>query len=231
MRLILSAAIVSAFGTASYADSSKSQFFVELYTYGYSEPSVMSKDSEVGFVGLGYQNYGAQYQDGFISNARYFVGTTKYKSASTGTTKDDLTTGFSGEVAYKKEAFFVGLGYRQLDDHWGGKQSSTGHWSYDRKSRYLYAPFGSIFYNEKGGYLKTQFNYLIIGKQTSYLDRPGYTTTTNRQKSGYGIEVEYAPNNKYGVFLNRWSIDDSTVNNGLYEPNNTTTELGIKITF
>ena len=232
MRLILSAAIALGCSTASYADDSKSQFFVELYTYGYTEPSVMSKDAEIGFVGLGFQNYGSADEDGFIANGRYFVGTTAYSSSGTGTTDNDLTSGFSAEVAYKKQSFFAGLGYRQLYDNWGGKQSSTGHWSYDRKSQYLYVPIGSMVYMENGGHFKSQFNYLIGGKQTSYLGGlSGYADTTNTQKSGWGVELEYAPLENYAMFVRHWNIEDSTVNNGLYEPSNTTTEIGVKYAF
>ena len=221
MRLTILAAIALSVSAASaVADNSK--YFVEVYKYAYAEPSVMTKDSEIGFIGLGYQNYGAQDEDGIISTARLFIGTTKYASTSTGTTTDDLTTGFSSEVAYKKESFFVGLGYRYLFDKWGDKQSSTGAYTYNRKSQYLYMPVGIIRYNEKGGYLKTQFNYLLGGTQTSYLTRPGYTTTTNKQKSGYGLEVEYAPNSKYSIFAKHWSINKSTINNGLF---------GVKIKF
>lgn len=223
-------AVALAFGTPSTATDT-SQYFVELYDYKYTEPGLMSKVSPYAFAGIGYQDYKSQYQNGFVGNAKYFVGTTDYTSSSTGKTKNDLTTGLSGEISYKYNSFYVGLGFRQLNDRWGGKQSSTGAYTYDRKSQYLYMPFGIIRYNEKGGYLKTQVNYLLRGTQTSYLNRPGYTTTTNKQKSGYGLEVEYAPNSRYSIFAKHWSIDKSTINNGLHEPNNTTNEFGVKIKF
>ena len=228
-------------GTCVYAETipvktNSDRYFIELYSYGYEEPSLMTKDSEIAFFSLGWQDYGMAGSDGFIGNARYFYGTTEYASTSTGTTSGDPTSGVQAELAYKWSMtdydLFAGLGYRQLFDDWGGKQSSTGHWSYDRRSKYLYAPIGILNHIEGGGYFKGQLNYLIEGTQTSYLGYlSGYSDTTNTQNSGYGLELEYSPNEKYAVFMRYWDIEDSTVNNSMYEPNNTTTELGFKWLF
>ena len=223
-------AVALAFGTPSTATDT-SQYFVELYDYKYTEPGLMSKVSPYAFAGIGYQDYKSQYQNGFVGNAKYFVGTTDYTSSSTGKTKNDLTTGLSGEISYKYNSFYVGLGFRQLNDRWGGKQSSTGHFTYNRRSQYLYAPLGNIIYNNRGGYFKYQVNYLISGNQTSYITQAGYSQTTNTQDSGYGVELEWLPNHNYGVFATHWNIADSSVNNGLYEPQNTTTEIGFKLLF
>ena len=230
-------------GTCVYAETipvktNSDRYFIELYSYGYEEPSVMTKDSEIAFFSLGWQDYGMAGSDGFIGNARYFYGTTEYASTSTGTTSGDPTSGVQAELAHKWSMtdydLFAGLGYRRLFDDWGGKVSSTNNWTYDRRSEYFYAPIGILNHIEGGGYFKGQFNYLIEGTQTSYLSDGGsYSDVTSTQNSGYGLELEYSPQSNYAVFLRYWDIDDGTVESrySTYEPNNTTTELGFKWLF
>jgi len=235
MKKLLITFLFILYGTSLYADTSRT--YIEIYHYGYNEPNLMTKDSSIAFFGLGFQDYGIVDTNSVIGNVRYFIGDTDYWSTSTGTTSNDPTYGFSGELAYKwsmnTHGIFVGLGYRQLYDDWAPKQSSTGHWTYDRKSEYFYLPLGVINYFGESGYIKSQFNYLIEGTQTSFLGYLGgsYLDTINDQSSGYGLDLEYSTGNAYSVFLRYWNIDDSTVNNGLYEPNNTTTEIGFKYLF
>jgi len=235
MKNLLIAFVFCLCGTCLYADSSRT--YIEMYNYGYDEPNLMTKDSSIAFFSLGFQDYGTIDTDSIIGNVRYFIGETDYWSTSTGTTSNDPTYGFSGELAYKRTisnyGIFLGLGYRQLYDDWAPKQSSTGHWAYDRKSEYLYLPLGIINYFGESGYFKSQLNYLIEGTQTSYLGYLGgsYLDTINDQSSGYGLDLEYSSGNAYSIFIRYWNIDDSTINNGLYEPNNTTTEIGFKYLF
>jgi len=235
MKTAILSAIWVLVGSVTNADNFK--YHVELYSYGYDEPSVMTKKSETLFFSLGFQDYGEDGVDSFIGNGRYFYGTTKYDSISTGTTSGDATFGYLLEAAFKWTIndinVFTGLGYRTLYDDWGGKKSSTGNWTYDRESTYVYLPIGYMNYLENNGYFKMQYNYLLEGKQTSYLGYLGgsYVDTTNTQNSGYGFDAEYSPNLKYSVFFRYWDIEDSNVVNSIYEPNNTTVELGYKYLF
>jgi len=235
MKVIILSTICALVGSVTNADNLK--YYLELYAYGYNEPNVMNKKSETLFFSLGFQDYGEDGVDSLIANGRYFYGTTKYDSSSTGTTSDDPTFGYLLEAAFKWTIndinVFTGLGYRTLYDDWGGKKSSTGHWSYDRESKYVYLPIGYIDYLENNGYFKIQYNYLLEGKQTSYAGYLGgsHRDTINTQNSGYGFDVEYSPDLNYSVFLRYWDIEDSNVVNNIYEPNNTTVELGYKYLF
>ena len=235
MKVIILSTICALVSSVANADNSK--YYVELYGYRYDEPSVMTKNSETLFLSLGFQDYGKDGVVSVIGNGRYFYGTTKYDSTSSGTTNGDLTFGYLLEAAFKWTIndinVFTGLGYRTLYDDWGGKRSSTGHYSYDRASKYVYLPIGYIDYLENNGYFKIQYNYLLEGKQTSYAGYLGgsHRDTINTQNSGYGFDVEYSPDLNYSVFLRYWDIEDSNVVNNVYEPNNTTFELGYKYLF
>ena len=76
----------------------------------------------------------------------------------------------------------IGLGYRWLYDDSGGETSSTRALGYDRQSQYLYIPVGGIFDFGEDIKIKSQFNYLIAGRQTSYLsDIAGFSDVENDQ--------------------------------------------------
>ena len=93
--------------------------------------------------------------------------------------------------------------------------------------------------------VKGQFNYLLAGRQTSYLsDIAGFTDIENKQSSGWGVDftVDYNLTDKTSLysFYRHWDIDKSDTANGTFagvlifqafEPANTTTEAGIGIAF
>jgi len=157
---------------------------------------------------------------------------------------------FRGEVygGYRINDYFtpfLGLGYRWLYDDSGGKTTSTGFSSYDRRSQYFYLPVG-LLYQVTGAFrVKTQFNWLLYGQQTSYLsDISGYGDVKNDQKSGWGVDttLDYRLTERLGVhaFFRYWTIEDSEVAVGFFngvaaftalEPQNTTVESGIGISY
>lgn len=139
------------------------------------------------------------------------------------------------------ENFYAGLGYRHLYDY----LSDSGASGYDRLNQLLYVPVGYILNNKDGSAAKFQFNYLIEGKQTSYLSQMsinggGYADLENKQKNGWGLDLSYTPKeSNWEIFAKYWNIDDSTKNistgsrwvtTGL-EPHNVTYEIGVKYAF
>jgi hypothetical protein len=138
------------------------------------------------------------------------------------------------------ENFYAGLGYRHLYDY----LSDAGANGYDRLNQLLYIPVGYILNNKDGSAAKFQFNYLIEGKQTSYLSQMsinggGYADLENTQKNGWGLDLSYTPKeSNWEIFAKYWNIDDSTTNTSTgsrsttgLEPHNVTYEIGVKYAF
>jgi hypothetical protein len=139
------------------------------------------------------------------------------------------------------ENFYAGLGYRHLYDY----LSDAGANGYDRLNQLLYIPVGYILNNKDGSAAKFQFNYLIEGKQTSYLSQMsinggGYADLENTQKNGWGLDLSYTPKeSNWEIFAKYWNIDDSTINTATgslnsttgLEPHNVTYEIGVKLAF
>ena len=139
------------------------------------------------------------------------------------------------------ENFYAGLGYRHLYDY----LSDAGANGYDRLNQLLYIPVGYILNNKDGSAAKFQFNYLIEGKQTSYLSQMsintgGYADLENTQKNGWGLDLSYTPKeSNWEIFAKYWNIDDSTINTATgsgnsmtgLEPHNVTYEIGVKYAF
>ena len=230
-----------AFAEDNKAAAKTQKYYVQIYGYSYDEPGVMNKNSSVPFIGVGAQDFGQAGRSGLIYEAWASYGETDYSSVTTGTTKGTPTYVYSGEASwlqsYKNYNIFAGLGYRYLFDDWGGQTSSTGNWGYDRKSEYVYMPFGMINYFENSGHFKVQYNYFISGTQTSYMSVGGGSNYdwSATQKSGYGYSLEYAPTKNYSFFSRYWNIDGSNLHNYLgtdyWEPPNDTLELGMKVLF
>ena len=230
-----------AFAENSKVTGKTLKYYAEIYSYSYDEPNVMNKKSSLPFIGVGVQDFGQAGRSGLIYEARASYGETDYSSNGTGTVDGTPTYVYSGEVSWltsiKKYNIFAGLGYRYLYDDGGGVLTSTGHWGYDRKSEYVYAPIGVIKYLEKSAYFKAQYNHLLSGTQTSYMSVGGGSNYdwSATQKDGYGYSLEYSPTGNYSFFGRYWRIDGSNLHNYLgqnyWEPPNDTLELGMKVLF
>jgi hypothetical protein len=142
---------------------------------------------------------------------------------------------------------YTGVGLRYLNN--GGKAMPYG---YDRESKYLYIPVGVTFHKDfrRGWRLGFNMEYdaLVKGRQTSHLENldPEVGAVNNAQRNGTGwrgsckIEKDL-PRLKLSVepFYRYWNVKSSVfepiISAGeptgwwLYEPDNTTEEIGIKI--
>ena len=181
----------------------------------------------------------------------YSFGNIDYTSAGTGTMKKEYyksrleyyisTTSRFGANDLKP---YIGLGYRDLLDDSGFKRSSTNHIGYDRLSQYYYIPIGAIWYINERLSLKSQYNYFLEGKQTSFLNEVLPNTypanIENIQRLGWGIDITLRSklNDRwytYG-FFRTWNIEDSDLTSCspliyCYEPKNQTREIGAGISY
>ncbi len=187
----------------------------------------------------------------FLYTLEYTFGNVDYSSASTGTMEKKY---YKGRLEYylsknapkrtKDLIPYIGLGYRSLLDDSGFKRSSTNHLGYDRLSRYYYLPIGAIWYISENISLKSQYNYLLEGKQISYLNAilPNEYSNNpeNTQRVGYGIDLTLRSklNSKWSTygFFRYWNIEDSDVVSCsaliyCYEPKNQTHEIGAGISY
>ena len=203
---------------------------------------------------LGIRNWGDNKSiskaEGFnwisLYTLEYSFGNVDYTSAGTGTMKKKYyksrleyyisTTPRLGAKDFKP---YIGLGYRDLLDDSGFKRSSTNHLGYDRLSQYYYIPVGAIWHINEKLSLKSQYNYFLEGKQTSFLNEVLPNTYSvnpeNIQRLGWGIDVTLRSklNDRwytYG-FFRTWNIEDSDVISCsplIYcvEPKNQTHEIG-----
>jgi|GEM_PF-5377449 hypothetical protein len=214
----------------------KSRFSVEISSYSYAEPGVMTKTTDLGFVGFGWQGLHGIGRNGLIYNAVISYGMTNYDG--TGTTSSDPTIVYSADISHvwpqANYQLLAGFGYRKLFDYWGGKETSTGALTYDRSSEYIYASFGIKTYPEYERYFSVKFNQLIVGTQKSYQSSiGGRYDAAMHQESGLGLEFEYAFQRNYAVFMKYWTIENSQLDNQyglIYEPKNDTASIGLKIT-
>jgi len=151
---------------------------------------------------------------------------------------------------------YIGIGYRYLFNDLRG-YSSTGAIGYRRESNYLYLPIGVThrFNLDETAVIATtlEFDKFVSGKQitrlsdlSGYLGYTGVTDVENRQETGFGYraEVMYEMSDwAFGPFINVWRIDQSyfvlkyMLCEGavgwcaLSEPQNNTTEFGMKMRF
>ena len=132
---------------------------------------------------------------------------------------------------------YAGLGYRFLYNDLRGI-SSTGAGGYRRLSHYVYLPVGIFTYITDGYGNKIELNgelgILIRGYQQSYLSDvfSNVSDVKNEQKTGHNLRVSALykfDSFSIGPYFNRWNIGRSSVENGWFEPKNSTNEFGLML--
>lgn len=129
---------------------------------------------------------------------------------------------------------YVGLGYRFLYNDLRGA-TTTGAGGYRRLSNYIYLPLGLKTQTVIAGHLfdlNAELGVLLRGYQKSNLSDfySNVTDVTNEQKTGQNFRLSALY--KFGQwsagpYYNHWWIGNSQLENGYYEPKNTTTEFGL----
>ena len=134
---------------------------------------------------------------------------------------------------------YAGLGYRLKQD------KSSDEYSYPRKSQYFYIPIGVKIPTELNLVTVTpyiEYDVLVKGRQTSDLRKLNISKMNHKQKHGFGIKS--GAGFKYDQFeitpyVHYWNIkkSEATIVSSedkavmFFEPKNTTSEIGIKVTF
>lgn len=190
------------------------------------------------------------YLDGHFNGSNSI----RYKSDDTGTMDNSsysvnearLLSAYSWDLEnqWKLEPY-TGLAFRYLVNDDFDKRSTTGAVGWLRTSRYTYIPIGLRVVNDFEdmqwiGHI--EYDWFINGKQNS---RSLISYYRNEQHNGFGarfgldllIPSSFACfDYSVGAFLRYWNIDESTVNQNIYnsnrigwEPQNTTYEIGVRL--
>ncbi|MCP4024253.1 MAG: hypothetical protein GY729_20600 [Desulfobacteraceae bacterium] len=228
---------------------------IQTYYFDYEEPGIMEQEGY--YLGFTYQ-FGYQKDKWFLkADGMIAPGLVDYESAQTGSLDGERNItfeirGIGGYVILEKGATkitpFIGIGYHFLENKSELKQSTTGHYGYDRESHYCYIPIGvTVEVGLGNGWRlvpEVEYDYFITGQQdsrTGYLS--GYTDVSNDQDSGYGyrFSLGFAKQMKQfdlliRFFFRYWDINDSDVTidpygRGWIEPDNETHEYGIECSF
>jgi len=233
------------------------EFGTEAYAYQYREPNVMK---DTGYLyGLyatinfrSHWNKKGRTLKEIFDDHRFFnfirldtrgaFGQVDYESTRTGTMTDLPYYTFEGRGLFGYDlplwdsvlaTPYLGLGWRYLYDDGGAERSSTGHYSYDRESRYFYLPVGlEVMYEWKKDWQFTvaiEYDYLVEGKQKSHLDDLGQSVRSsesgdlyvldpliNKQKEGFGLRGSFKlvkKSAKFDIevepFVRYWNLEDS----------------------
>jgi hypothetical protein len=213
--------------------------------FTYNESSVQDNGTLYGI-----QGYLALY-DQWMKRVEgsYLQGKIDYTSDSTGSMSDisDYIFEIRGLIGPNlsvsgTEQFtpYSGLGYRYLNDDSAYRQTTTGHWGYEREQSYLYLPLGVLVKLTNGELSITgqfEYDYLMEGHNHSYLSTvPGYPDISVTQHDGYGLRASLTFSRPVAIgsisalsfspYIKYWSIQNSSVDSGYYEPKNDSTEFG-----
>ena len=252
---ILTSIVLSFFSVSSFADyvDSKSDFgaYFSIKTYEerhpYTNEAFMQQDGWMIGIDTNSETYDSSNFYTFY-RSKFAYGQVDYSSAGTGTmagisdwqfeTAAALGQGFEGQSF--RTTPYAGIGFRYLLNKMGTKLSSTGHYGYDRASRYIYIPLGVTFetnpVNESFWTFRAEYDFFIYGQQTSYLSSlAGHSDITNDQDDGSGVKLsaKYNIDKNGGVeaFADLWDIADSKLDTtGTFmEPRNSTVEMGVRV--
>ena len=221
----------------------------------YDEPNVMEEEGIMYGISSSYA-YRSNYV--LKAEGRFAFGQVDYTNSGTLNDIDDYIWEFRGLVGWdwsweegKTLTPYIGIGYRYLLDDLGGLTTSTGARGYDRESEYFYSPIGveTIFDLNNGwlGGVTIEYDYFWKGQQTSHYSQVnlGYNDLENDQNDGYGVRgsIKFIKEGEtvdilIEPFIRYWDIDQSENANitytGVvvgygYEPENNSTESGVKI--
>jgi hypothetical protein len=151
---------------------------------------------------------------------------------------------------------FAGFGARLYEDESGGRRTEGGRIGFDREITYRYIPVGLATSIPVGGRkrlnLSAQYNHLIGGEVNNFFSRidPEAPDVELEFNGGHGLEASAMlalPVGRrnainVGPFIRRWELadsdtftivnpDDPTEAITFLEPENRTTEIGIRASF
>ena len=225
-------------------------------SYEYKEPSI-SMSLKATKVGIDYNAAIALSNDWFVrGDLSFATGKTDYSSPASGTKNGNTDWNYElrGLVGNDFDngtyvlSPYLGLGFQHLFNDIRGA-TSTGAIGYRRESRYTYLPLGVThrLRLESAARLSTtlEYDHFLDGQQKTFGSDVSalYPDVTNNQRAGYGIRgsIYYEKNSwSFGPWFRYWNINQSdstpatvtllgvTYNATIIEPQNTTTEVGLR---
>jgi hypothetical protein len=233
------------------------EFGVSLSNYKYSEPGVMN--IEANKIGLEYSGtysldpeWPNQNKGLFLkTELRYVTGQANYNSVSTGSKNSVPDWYYEARILAGRDysygdsiiSPYLGISYRYLFNDLRGT-TSTGNIGYRRESNYYSLPIGlshkMSLSNQKQLQTIVEYSYLIRGLQNTKLSdaNTGLADISNNQRSGYGFRLSSM------LRFDRWAIGPSLIywrinqseqvtsgGKNYIEPQNNTTELGLKANY
>jgi hypothetical protein len=238
---------------------STNQIGLTISGYRYDEPSIQVRTTAT--------NVGAEYIGTYAMDGNWFAlgqfdyanGPTRYSGSGTASGIPqyylNLKAAIGHDLAFDGFVVspYIGIGYRFLNQSFGGVTTSTGAKGYDRKSTYFYLPIGVIHRfaaNNNQARIETtlEYDHLLSGNQYSALSQasPYISNQNNTQNAGYGINLAILyKQGDWGVgpYFKYWNIANSQTNTSnvvvdgtrytytVKEPANISNELGIKLTY
>ncbi len=227
---------------------------IGLSSYKYTEPGIASfKANKIGFDYSGTYALDAEWPNRnkgwFVRGDLHFAtGKGDYSSPISGSLNNRPDWYYEAKGLIGKDFHFdgytlspyAGLGYRYLYNDARGATSLFVS-GYRRQSNYFTLPVGlthkMALANQSQLVSTVEFSYLLRGRQESRLSdvNPVLQDVTNRQRSGYGLRlgtmVQFSTWS-VGPSVMVWRIKDSDrTAAGLFEPRNSTTEVGIKAAY
>lgn len=230
-------------------------FLISDYTYEETANGAFLMDLKSNMLGVNFA-YTELNEDGLWKiEGTYQYGEMSYTSNGTGTMdgrKDylaeiraliGLPISLSNGIAALP---YFGIGYHYVEDDSAGMKSSTGHMGYLREQSYSYSPIGLEIKglkmdDEWNLGLKFEYDLFLRGLNRTDLTSTGGTSMEFEQDEGMGLRISLPMTLvSYGFtiepFIKYWDIEDSSFQQVMdkkgklqmvYEPANTTTELGI----
>jgi len=231
------------FGTAAYAAADSSTIGLEGFYDNYREPEEGTHVNNHAIYGSLTGTYVHNMTPDYFwaADGRGSYGSDHYHSASGTDTNVPqmegeirLRTGINAAFAGGELMPYIGLGTRLYYDDFSNKPGG-----YTRAIEQIYAPVGVTYKYITGGLLlapTVEYDPLIYGHVYSGLKPYIGTDINNHQHSGYGLRSEFMvgqDNNGYGwqvgPFIRYWNINNSTVNDGYYEPKNNRVQAGVAL--
>ena len=237
------------------------EFGVSLSNYKYSEPGVMNiQANKIGLEYSGTYSLDPEWPNQnkglFLkTELRYVTGQANYNSVSTGSKNSVPDWYYEARILGGRDysygdsiiSPYLGISYRYLFNDLGGT-TSTGNIGYRRESNYYSLPIGlshkMSLSNQKQLQTIVEYSYLIRGLQNTKLSDANALANTalsdisNNQRSGYGFRLSSM------LRFDRWAIGPSLIywrinqseqvtsgGKNYIEPQNNTTELGLKANY
>jgi hypothetical protein len=262
--VMLLSLLIASISNASYLEPGLHQHAgLEGYYYRYNEKSAFTNSFLMRTKG---QMFGVYYAAEFQPENKPFYFSAEgriawgykinYSSNGTGDLKNDENNSFEGRLlgsycipleSQSHAEGYIGLGIRSLYNPANKNPTTTGAYSYFRRSTYNYIPIGlrivGVLSNDVKCIGHLEYDWIIRANQKSYLY---HIMLQHKQRRGYGVRTGidfHIPSSQYnlsytlGIFARYWNMKKSdtitlvapTVQIDTWEPKNSTQEYGIRL--